>query len=79
MPQGAVGAGAGVLADSLISRGWSKRKVRITLQTAGMLGPASCLLLAVSPVVGGSATVASGLITVGLGLSALTLGGVSVR
>jgi hypothetical protein len=42
-----------------------------------MLGPAACLLLAVSPLVGASASVASGLITLGLGFSALTLGGVS--
>jgi ACS family sodium-dependent inorganic phosphate cotransporter len=36
-------------------------------------------MLAVSPVVGSSAGIASGLITLGLGLSALTLGGVSVN
>jgi ACS family sodium-dependent inorganic phosphate cotransporter len=54
------------------------RQVRVWLQVVGMLGPALCLLLAVSPVVGGSPVMASSLITVGLGLSALTLGGVSV-
>lgn len=42
-----------------------------------MLGPAACLCLAVSPLVGASASLASNLITVGLGFSALTLGGVS--
>jgi hypothetical protein len=54
------------------------RRVRVMLQVAGMLGPAGCLLLAVSPAVGASPALASQLITVGLGLSALTLGGVSV-
>lgn len=63
--------------DKLIASGWSVRQVRIGLQVIGMLGPAACLLLAVSPVVGGSPSVASALITVGLGFSALTLGGVS--
>ena len=43
-----------------------------------MMGPAACLLLAVSPAVGASPATASALITVGLGLSALSLGGVSV-
>lgn len=52
-------------------------KVRVGLQVVGMLGPAACLLLAVSPLVAGSASAASFLITCGLGLSALTLGGVS--
>ena len=42
-----------------------------------MVGPAACLLLAVSPLVGASPATASALITIGLGLSALTLGGVS--
>jgi hypothetical protein len=44
-----------------------------------MLGPAACLLLAVSPGLGIGATSASALITLGLGLSALTLGGVSAN
>lgn len=42
-----------------------------------MLGPAACLVLAVSPLIGASPSVASSLITLGLGLSALSLGGVS--
>lgn len=46
-------------------------------QVVGMLGPAACLVLAVSPAVGASAGLASSLITAGLGFSALTLGGVS--
>lgn len=78
--QGLVGLGAGALADQLITKqGWSVRSVRVGLQLAGMLGPAACLMAAVSPLVGGSATAASALITVGLGLSALTLGAVSVN
>jgi ACS family sodium-dependent inorganic phosphate cotransporter len=78
--QGFVGLGAGALADQLLSsRGWSVRSVRVGLQLAGMLGPAACLMAAVSPIVGGSAEAASALITVGLGLSALTLGAVSVN
>jgi len=48
------------------------------LQVIGMLGPAACLLAAVAPGTGATAAVASALITVGLGLSALSLGGVSV-
>ena len=52
--------------------------MRVVLQVVGMLGPAGCLLLAVSPAVGASPALASSLITVGLGLSALSLGGVSV-
>lgn len=66
-------------ADKLIARGWPTRTVRVMLQSVGMLGPGLCLLLAVSPLVGASqAGLASQLITLGLGLSALTLGGVSV-
>ncbi|MEW5319083.1 MAG: hypothetical protein WDW38_010254 [Sanguina aurantia] len=76
--QGGVGAATGVLADNLLTRGWAVRKVRVLLQVAGMLGPAACLLLAISPIVGASASTASNIITVGLGFSALTLGGVSV-
>lgn len=66
-----------MLADRLLKAGWNKRRVRTLLQVVGMLGPAACLLLAVSPAVGASASMASKLITVGLGFSALTLGGVS--
>jgi ACS family sodium-dependent inorganic phosphate cotransporter len=75
--QGGVGAAAGVLADRLIQGGWSVRSVRKWLQVVGMLGPATCLLLAVSPLVGPTPEVASAMITLGLGLSALSLGGVS--
>lgn len=53
--------------------------MRVGLQLVGMLGPAVCLMAAVSPIVDGSAEAASALITVGLGLSALTLGAVSVN
>lgn len=78
--QGVVGLGTGALADQMLTQwGWSVRSVRVGLQLAGMLGPAACLVAAVSPLVGGSATTASALITVGLGLSALSLGAVSVN
>jgi len=43
-----------------------------------MLGPACCLLLAVSPLTDGSPGTASALVTASQGLSALTLGAVSV-
>ncbi|KAG1667951.1 hypothetical protein FOA52_008323 [Chlamydomonas sp. UWO 241] len=46
---------------------------------AGMIGPGVCLLAAVSPLVGESASAASTLITVGLGFSALSLAGVSTN
>ncbi|KAF5840808.1 major facilitator superfamily domain-containing protein [Dunaliella salina] len=77
--QGGLGAASGVLADRLIASGWSIRSVRILLQTVGMIGPAGCLLLAVSPLIGPSPAIASQIITVGLGFSALSLGGVSVN
>jgi MFS transporter, ACS family, solute carrier family 17 (sodium-dependent inorganic phosphate cotransporter), other len=44
----------------------------------GMIGPALCLLAVASPATGSSAASASMLITVALGLNALTLGAVSV-
>lgn len=75
--QGGLGAATGVFADRLLQRGFSVRSVRRVLQVVGMLGPAACLLLAVSPAVGASAGFASNLITLGLGFSALSLGGVS--
>jgi MFS family permease len=46
------------------------------LQVVGMLGPAACLFAAASPFVH-SPYVATGLITLGMGLSALTCAGVS--
>lgn len=76
--QGGLGALTGVMADKMLQNGWNVRNVRIMLQVTGMVGPAACLLLAVSPLVGASPSLASNLITVGLGFSALTLGGVSV-
>ncbi len=75
--QGGLGAATGVFADRLLQSGFSVRSVRRALQVVGMLGPAACLLLAVSPAVGASAGFASNLITLGLGFSALSLGGVS--
>ncbi|KAG2491886.1 hypothetical protein HYH03_009838 [Edaphochlamys debaryana] len=75
--QGVLGAATGVAADYLLRNGWKVGTVRKVLQVVGMLGPAACLCLAVSPLVGASAGLASNLITLGLGFSALTLGGVS--
>lgn len=43
-----------------------------------MVGPAACMLLAVSPLTDGSPSAASAWVTMGLGLNALTLAGVSV-
>lgn len=41
-------------------------------QVAGMLGPAACLFAAASPIGAASPYVATGLITAGMGMSALT-------
>ncbi len=43
-----------------------------------MLGPAACLVIATSPIAANSVETGSLIINIGLGLSALTLGGVSV-
>jgi ACS family sodium-dependent inorganic phosphate cotransporter len=76
--QGGVGAGAGIVADALLSRGWPVKRVRRVLQTVGMLGPAACMVAAASPLTEGDPGAASAWITLGLGLNALTLAGVSV-
>ena len=76
--QGGVGAASGLLADRLLARGWGVRRVRRVLQTAGMLGPAACMLAAASPLTEGSPAAASAWVTAGLGLNALTLAAVSV-
>lgn len=76
--QAVVGALCGMSADRLISRNWQVKKVRRTFQTIGMIGPAICMLLAVSPVTAGSVDMCSALITLGLTLSAFSLAGVSV-
>lgn len=52
--------------------------MRRVLQTVGMLGPAACMLVAASPLTDGDAAAASAWVTLGLGLNALTLAGVSV-
>ena len=65
--------------DKLLARGWSVRSVRRVLQAVGMLGPAACLLLAVSPLTDGSPSAASAYVSLGLGLNALTLGAVSLQ
>ncbi|XRB03803.1 anion transporter [Pycnococcus provasolii] len=75
--QGVVGVGAGWFADRLISGGVRNRDVRVLLQSIGMLGPATALLFVASAELPAeSAAIA---IDIGLGLSALTLGGVSVN
>lgn len=68
----------GILADKLLVRGWPIKRVRRVLQTVGMLGPAACMVAAASPLTDGNPGAASAWITVGLGLNALTLAGVSV-
>ncbi|KAI8474124.1 MAG: major facilitator superfamily domain-containing protein [Monoraphidium minutum] len=76
--QAAVGAASGVAADHLIyKRGWRIRSVRVAFQVAAMLGPAAALTLATSPYGAHSAGAALALITLGMGLSALTSSGVS--
>lgn len=76
--QAVVGASAGILADNLIvQRNWGIREVRVLMQVAGMLGPAACLFAAASPLSAHSPYLATGLITVAMGMSALTCSGVS--
>ena len=77
--QAGVGILTGAMADRLLAQGWPKRDVRTRLQAAGMLIPAACLLLAVSPVAAGSASLGALCIDCGLAASALTLGGVSAN
>ena len=48
------------------------------MQIIGMLGPAGCLMLAVSPSIEDTPVLAAALITAAQGFSALTLAGVSV-
>lgn len=76
--QAAVGMVVGKLADETIAAGTPVATVRKGLQVAGMVIPAVTLLLAASPITGGSATVGSLLIDLGLAANALTLGAVSV-
>jgi len=54
------------------------KRVRRVVQTVGMLGPAACMVAAASPLTDGNPTAASAWVTLGLGLNALTLAGVSV-
>eukprot|EP00879_Flechtneria_rotunda_P001670 GHRR01001830.1.p1 GENE.GHRR01001830.1~~GHRR01001830.1.p1 ORF type:complete len:736 (+),score=278.53 GHRR01001830.1:328-2535(+) len=76
--QAAVGASTGILADKLITeRKWRVRHVRVLMQGAGMLGPAACLFAAASPASAHSPYLATGLITLAMGMSAMTSSGVS--
>lgn len=77
--QAGVGILTGAVADNLLAAGWPRRAVRTRLQVAGMLVPAMCLMLAVSPIAAGSSTVGSLCIDFGLAASALTLAGVSAN
>jgi ACS family sodium-dependent inorganic phosphate cotransporter len=77
--QAGVGVLTGAAADRLLAQGVPRRDVRVRLQAAGMLIPAACLLLAVSPVAAGSASLGALCIDCGLAASALTLGGVSAN
>lgn len=77
--QGGIGTVSGVFADALLSGGWPVIKVRRVLQTTGMVGPAICMIAAASPLTDGSPSLASAWVTAGLGLSALTLAGVSTN
>jgi ACS family sodium-dependent inorganic phosphate cotransporter len=67
----------GKAAAAVERRAKAVRRVRVSLQLGGMLGPAACLLFAVSPLAEGDPNTASAAVTLGLALSALTLGGVS--
>lgn len=60
--------------DTLIARGVAVKQVRRQLQVVSMLGPAACLVVAASPLCAASPVAASACVTVGLGLSALSLG-----
>jgi ACS family sodium-dependent inorganic phosphate cotransporter len=78
--QGGIGVASGILADGLLNKaGWSVKRVRRVLQTTGMVGPAICMVAAASPLTDGSPAGASAWVTLGLGMSALTLAGVSVN
>lgn len=72
------GLGSGVLADMMLARGWSVKPVRRLFQSISMIGPAVCLSIVVSPIMPHSAGLCSVLISLGSGVSAFSLAGVSV-
>ncbi|CAM9127111.1 unnamed protein product [Choristocarpus tenellus] len=75
--QAVVGVAAGAAADALIrDQGCRVKTVRQVFQVLGMAGPAFCLAAAVSAE---QAETGVSLIVLGLGMSALTLAGVSVN
>lgn len=76
--QATVGSVAGIIADFLLARKWSVKTVRRLFQSFGMIGPAVCLTLAVSSVAPASAMQGSVLLSIGMGLAALTVAGVCV-
>lgn len=73
-PMAALGASciAGPAADALIEQGWPVETVRKAAQLVAFLGPAACLIAAMS-IDGGYATV--GLVTAALGLASFSLAG----
>lgn len=75
--QALCGVVSGMIADAAMSKGASRRNVRVALQLVGMLVPAVCLLAAVSS--GATPGQALALITVGTSANAFTLGGVSAN
>jgi ACS family sodium-dependent inorganic phosphate cotransporter len=75
--EGESGGGKAASSAAVERRAQAVRRVRVSLQLGGMLGPAACLLFAVSPLADGDPNTASAAVTLGLALSALTLGGVS--
>ena len=71
-----MGVAAGYAADAAIRSGSGRRAVRVAAQTAGMLAPAACLLLAVRADEPDTAVM---LVTLGSAANALTLAGVSAN
>ncbi|EKX38160.1 hypothetical protein GUITHDRAFT_158528 [Guillardia theta CCMP2712] len=77
--QGGVGLVSGVIADSLISKGIRVKVVRQAMQGIGMLGPGLLLCFAAGSHSAQVQQEATLFLAGGLGLSALTLGGVSAN
>jgi hypothetical protein len=74
---GVVAVLAGSIADAAVQRGVRVLHVRQLMQAVGMLAPAACLCLCAWG--GLNAAGASSILTVGTGLSALTVAAVSVN
>lgn len=76
--QALVGLASGPMADALLANGWKTVAVRRIFQSVGMIGPALCLMAAVALPEATSEGDVDLIITIGLGLSAFSLAGVSV-